>query len=263
MQLAIGLSLVASRATEIPVQSETSALLARMAVQPSLNRRSQIDALIAGLKQDSVWADLDFLHVLAAHDSQAALLNWKSPSFDATATATFAADRGYTGNGTSTFVDTNFNPATAGGQFAQNDMTFGIWCLTAALDTASAAGWFNGTNGITINPRSTSDTLSYRANQAAVTTSAGSANPNGIGQFTVVRTGASATAMFKNGSQFLAGAEASTALVSATLRYGSITAAGFSTRQIAAGFGGKALTPTKVAALYTRMAAYMTGVGAI
>lgn len=61
--------------------------------------------------------------MLAAHDAQAACLNWVSDTYTLVPVnePAFAPDQGYTGNGHSSHLETGFNPALAGAKFALND----------------------------------------------------------------------------------------------------------------------------------------------
>src|SRR5262245_5597796 len=61
-----------------PIQAETTALLAAMTVQPNAARQTLINDLIYGLKNAGLWIKIDFFYVLAAHDSQAARIGWKT-----------------------------------------------------------------------------------------------------------------------------------------------------------------------------------------
>ena len=63
-------------------QAESLTLFAAMTVAPSVTRRHAIDDLIAALKTAGAWTKLDRLYMLAAHDSQAAYLDWKTPGTD-------------------------------------------------------------------------------------------------------------------------------------------------------------------------------------
>jgi hypothetical protein len=95
--------------------AETAALLSRMTTLPTITRQRQIDTLIGSLKTAGVWAKLDALYVLAAHESATMVLNWVSANYNLTGGTppTFVADRYIQGNGTTQFYDTQFNPTTA------------------------------------------------------------------------------------------------------------------------------------------------------
>lgn len=115
--------------------SEAAALVAAMNVAPNPTRLALIDAFIGGLKAGSIWSKLDVLWVLAAHEEQAARLNWKSPgNFTLTAVngPAFAVDQGFTPNGSSSWLDTGWDRATNGLQYTQNDAHISIYQRTAA-----------------------------------------------------------------------------------------------------------------------------------
>lgn len=258
--------------TTYALQSETSTLLAAFTSEPTGARKMVIDDLVAALKTAGVWTKLDALYVLAAHDAQAARQNWKNPAAFAltlhgTANPTFTADSGYTTDGVDNYLDTNFNPATAGGVYAQNSACFGIWSATAAGSATSAAGWFDGTDGVTLNPRHTTDIAITRINQATNTNSQASSITDGAGFMVLNRSGASAQQIYWNGVSLPLApgnpAQASTALNSATLRLGSITAASFRTMGYRAAVIGQSLNSTEQDALYDALLAYLQAVGAV
>lgn len=118
------------------IGSETVSLLSSMTVAPSQARASLISDTIAALKAADLWDDLDVLYILAAHDAQAARLNWKAPgSFAATVVGspTFAADEGYTGNGTNGALNTTFTPSTNAVQMTLNAAHVSVWTLSTAV----------------------------------------------------------------------------------------------------------------------------------
>ena len=246
-----------------PLAAETTALVARFSGAPSLDRKVKIDTLIKALKVAGVWAKLDALYVLAAHDAQAAQRNWIADAYNLTPTnaPTFTADRGYAGNGSTSYLDTGFNPSTAAGKFQRNDAYFGIWSRTAGQTTASCAGYFSGTDGVSILPRSASNLMTGRINQAAADdTSPTSTVTDGSGLFGVTRTGASALRLARNGAELDTGTTASTALVNGNFRLGSIGAVGFSTIELSAGLIGSQLTVAEETAAYAALNAYYSGV---
>lgn len=114
--------------------TDAIALLDAMTVQPSAIRRSLINSTISALKTANLWADIDVMYVLAAHDAQAARLNWKAPgSFAATVigSPTFTSDQGYTGDGSTGALDTGWTPSTNGAAFTQNAAHASAWTLTS------------------------------------------------------------------------------------------------------------------------------------
>lgn len=253
--------------------AEAKTLFAAMSTPPTTARKVLINNAIAGLKADGVWAMLDYLHVHAAADSQASTLNWINP---ATITAlvgagqgspTFTTDRGFTANGTSSFVDSVFNPTTAA-LFSQNINFYGVWSLSSAQVATNVAGWL-ATNGITHQFRSGTDTCTMRMSQNAPSVS--NSNTDGTGFYVGARTSSGATRMFKNGVNMTVNSganQASTALINNSLRLGNPASAVFAAGQFAASCagGGANFTTTNrdaiMASLYSRLLTYMQAVGA-
>lgn len=94
-------------------ETEASALFARMTTPPTAARKTAVNDMIVALKAAGVWSNLEVLQVYSAADSQAALLNWVSTSYNATAVSspTFTADRGFATNGSSSYINTGFGPS--------------------------------------------------------------------------------------------------------------------------------------------------------
>lgn len=247
--------------------SAASDIIDACSVAPSDVRKLTINDLVVRLKGFSLWTPLDCLWMLAAHDAQAARLNWKNPgTFDLTLqnTPSFTADDGYLTNGSNNYLDTNFNPSTAGGNYAQNSATFGIWTSTSGQSAASAAGWFDGTDGISIVPRSTADAIGGRVNQTAQTGTAAAGTTDGAGLTMLNRSGASALQFYKNGASVALttnATQASVALNSASLRLGSITASSFAAFNFRAAVIGSSLTSTQQGSLYGILNEYMRALG--
>jgi hypothetical protein len=72
---------------------------------------------------------LQGLYFTVTNTTTTANLNICGTSFTLTSTAapTFTADGGYAGNGTSTFLNTNFNPSTNGVAVTQNSNSIGVY----------------------------------------------------------------------------------------------------------------------------------------
>lgn len=243
----------------------TTALLARMSSQPDATRAGHINTLIAALKTAGVWDKMDIFYVLAAHDAQAARLNWKAATFELTLTnaPTFTTDRGYAGDGATSYLDTTFNPATAGGVFANNDNHFAAWVQTdVASNTQSDIG--NTTSNF-ISRRSTGNTVSSRSLSSTSNTSSATVGTS-VGHLVVARAAGAGYERYKNGEAFDSVTQASSGLNSSAFFICAFNNAGaaaqFSTRRIAAMHAGSNITSGETSAAYTALAAYMTAVGA-
>jgi len=242
--------------------SSAAALIAAFSTPATSARMSAINSLIVALKSAGVWTKLDILYVLAAHDAQAGRLNWKVPASFALVevnSPTFTTDQGYAGNGTTSYLNTQFTPSTNGVNLTQNSATIGVWSRTAAAQGASTFGNATGTGSLLVAPRITGDNFNYRVNQ---TTTAATANTDGSGHYAASRSASNATQGYKNGATAgSAGSVASAALPSVALNIGRV-ASGFSDAQVAAAYAGGNLTSTEHANLHSALNAYMTAVGA-
>lgn len=121
-------------------RADSLALFARMTTQPDATRKEAYDTFYAEAETSGVLAYLDFLYIFAAHDEQAACLNLIADQYNATPvnSPTFVADGYYQGNGTSSYLDTGFNPTTAvSPKFAQNTALIGVWSGTNSVSTTA------------------------------------------------------------------------------------------------------------------------------
>ena len=250
-----------SRAQYVP---QVMAILAAMTTPADGARAALINDLVLSLINAGVWSKLDCLWMMAAHDAQAARLNWKNPgTYNLTiggGAPTFSTDPHYATDGVDDWLDTNFNPSTAGGNFTQNAASFGAWGLLNVQNASSAMGWFDGTDGITLAFRNTVDKLAGRLNNVSAISSVATV-ASGAGLSAVNRAISTQIQLYKNGAALGApiGAGATT-LNSANLRLGSITASGFCAAQFSCAFVGGNLTATEHGALYTAVNTYLTAV---
>jgi Glycosyl hydrolases family 16 len=167
-------------------QAETTALLAAMNVQPNQTRINLINTLIASLKSYttslnpsmSLWQALDFLYLEAAHDKQAARINWKNPSQAGTEVGNpvFVTDRGYTGALNTSYIDTGINLSTAGFQLT-NTLSHIGGCV---VQSTTANGNIIGTPNFFITENSNGTTVSnnFSATTYTKTINGQSGHPN-------------------------------------------------------------------------------------
>jgi hypothetical protein len=223
-------------------------------------RKGIIDDLVAALKAGSVWSKLDVFYVFAAHNAGASLVNWKNPgTFDATLTnaPTFATDRGYTGDGSTNYIDTNYAPATNGVQYTQNSCHLSVWDRTANAQSATAIIAFNSSTGH-FYVRYTDNNCYLRLQHGGGTI----ANLNSDGHLVGTRTDIDNVALYRNGSSVNTVASGTTGAIPAgTVKVLGGAGVGFNNHQVAAASAG-ANVSTVAAAFHTALAAYMTAVGA-
>lgn len=229
-----------------------------MTTPPPGRLAQAMSQLVKDLKRGLVWEKLDVLQVFAVHNSADALINWKNPGTSNASlvnSPTFVVNRGFTGDGVSAYVNTNYNPATfSGAKWAQNDAQAYTFTTLASPDTASATNSILGVDSVTqevlIRPWSAGggnwvSTINGLTNTtAAVTPTASLASR--LGGRHILRTGASATRHRVNGGQSVSGSVASTTVLSANLvlLVDTTTAGNYSTDTIGLFMAGASFSAT-------------------
>ncbi len=252
--------------------AEAATLVAAMSSAPDDTRKGLIDTCIGAIKTAGVWTKLDCLWIRAAHDSQAALLDWKRLS-DSTAvnSPTFTTDRGFTGDGSTSYINTNFTPSTDGVNYTQNSACMGAY-LNAGTDAASTSKnamgvlstgvyfyiwpWYSASAGSGVRAR-----INNAANttKGTITTAFGLTSAN--------RSGASAVELYRNGSSLGTSTEASVGappkdVFELGYNNNNTGLSGANDYRIAASFVGGSLTSTEHADLFAAIEAYLDAVGA-
>jgi hypothetical protein len=193
-----------------------------------LNRTTSVDVKhrgayrqwICNLDVQGVFAKLDAAYLFATNSSSNALLNIVSSSFTAIVNGApgFTVDAGYLGtaaNPTTDFLDTGFNPSTAGGNFAQNAGHVSVWSntnLNAAASQGSVIGYnepaFTSTTALIIRQAGNAQGNVNNAYASGV------AVADSLGHFVVNRNGGSTNQLYKNASNIQNPNTTSSALVS-------------------------------------------------
>lgn len=253
---------------------DAAAYIAAMSVAPDVTRRTLINDLIVGLKADGVWSLLDVLYLLAAHDAQAARLNLRAPGSNTATTVgtvTFTTDRGYRGNGSNGYLDTNFNLTTPGALWTRDNASMFSW-LTAAASTSStdvSPIWGSGSNSLREDRRTTATGSALEFYINSPTTPAGFGGETGsnrLGSRGAVRLPALGTNVvrgYRNGTAAGANTSSGSGAVSnenAWLLRSSGDLNGNDT--VGAAALGAGLTDAQMLALHTRIGAYLTAIGA-
>jgi hypothetical protein len=242
---------------------QTRTLIGAMTNEPRRARTLLIDTLITSLVDAGVWAKLDALYVFAAADSQAALLNWINPTGTAASAVnspTFTANRGYAGDGATSYIDTNL-PLTSGPNYTLNDASAFAWSLTESAETAAIVGTIASTPAQTrmeIIPNASGSLITRfndgTNNSASLTTS--------LGLFVICRAAVGNYQRYHNSSFLDTVTQDSTSIPTGNLATRANT---FPTRQVAVIGSGAALTGTEATALYDALYAYLhdSTVGAV
>lgn len=246
------------------VNAEAAAVAAAFTTPATNARKALIDNLIGSLKSAGVWTLLDALWLTAAADSQAARINWKTPATFTLSpgnSPSFAADRGFSGDGSASFLNTGYVPSTAGLGMSLNSAHISGWSLSAvpAAGTQRMLGNISATtNRSFMIPRNTSDIFTGILNDG---TSLTAANATSSGQFILNRSGASARQVYGNGLSIGSDAIASAGLPTTAIVLDRDTT-NFATLQIAQASIGQSLSGTQVTAFYSALLSYMQALGA-
>jgi hypothetical protein len=99
---------------------------------PTFSQIIKQNQLVIDLKAGGIWDKLDTFAVFATDgSSDFALIDWKRlTQYTAVNSPSFTTNRGFKGNGTSSYIDTNYIPSTIGNNYSVNDASFGYWCYS-------------------------------------------------------------------------------------------------------------------------------------
>lgn len=256
---------IVNQETELYVNSLTTAI--------SDTQIANIDNFVTMLKDSlsitSLSEKFDAIYILANQTAEAGLKNLIKRSHDATAvnSPTFTAWEGYTGNGSTQYLNTNYNPNTQGVRFVQNSASLGVYSRTNQVSNSIEMGLVNsgiGETQINLSIRYTGDKLYGRINTANADYSEYN-NADSRGFFALSRTGSTEFNVYKNGAGVETQASTSTAIYSGNMFILAQNNGGnpnlFSNKQIAFAFIGAGLDATEVRKVYNCIQAYMTGIG--
>jgi surface protein len=109
---------------------------------PSSSQQALQNQLVYDLKDAGVWSKLDIFYVFATDgDSDFASINWKDPnSYEIVEynSPTFTTDVGFTGNGSSAYLDPSYNQGTDGVNWSNPNGSMGVWVYTAGSANATS-----------------------------------------------------------------------------------------------------------------------------
>ena len=236
--------------------------------------------LICGLVTDGVitgtlgstascGAPLDALYILGTNTTTTAALNLCGTSYSLTTNGTcqFTVDTGYTGDASTCYFDTGFNPSTAGGNYAQNSAMLGAYVLSSrSVQEAWAAIGATGTADSKYSYIIPLPTDTHVAELNAFTFPAYTST-NAQGSWLASRTSSSAISIYLDGQ-----AVSTPATTSVGVPTSDIVLLGFndtdvghpidfSGDQIAAAWFGSGVTGTVAQKIQNRVNLYMTSLG--
>jgi hypothetical protein len=112
---------------------------------PSASQQLLQNQLVVDLKDGGIWSKLDTFSVFATDgDSDFALIDWiRLTQYTAVNSPTFTTNEGFSGNGTSSYIETNFIPSINGVNYTLNNASRMAWVTgtgTTAIDGHGSAG---------------------------------------------------------------------------------------------------------------------------
>ncbi len=131
---------------------------------------SSVNQFINQCKQDGNWQLLDRFWLFAQCNQANSLVSIKNPTTTAITEVnapTWAQFQGYTGDGLTQYLDTNFNSSTSGTVFTSQAASIGIYTRTNAQSAGFDMGNADATTVSNIQSRFTDDMAYFRMNATA------------------------------------------------------------------------------------------------
>ena len=254
--------------------AQAKALFARMTVPPSSARKKLINQTIGDFLDAGVYQKSDAIYMMAAHDAQAARLNWIDSVYNLSevGSPSYTVDSGYQGNGSSSYLDTGASPSTlnssGSAKFKQNSSHISCYVKNYASSVSTLIGCRNGTTSfVDITPTSSGLDCAFRPNSGPSGSVFSTPAPIGVNALMLANRDTSAsTQAYRNGVSV-----GSTVLSSVSppnfsmfvLAQNSGSAGSFTNAVAMAASFGESLTLAQVQDLSSIQQSYLSAVGAI
>jgi len=226
-------------------------------------RKTIINTLIAGLRADGNLTKLDRLWLLANTTTGNAVIDVIGLNAATLVNApAFVADQGYTGDGATSYINSNFIASSNGVNYIQDSFSMGVYSRTDRNATDTDIGMYSASlNYSLIQARTGGKFTIYPQITALLEV----VTADSLGMFSFARTASNAFESFKNGTSAGSGSNPSDATLPTektfilALNNDNESPANFSQRQTSIAFlGGGTIDQ---AAMYTRIQTYMTSLG--
>jgi hypothetical protein len=219
---------------------------------PSSGQQALQNQLVVDLKDGGIWSKLDTFAVFATDgDSDFALIDWiRLSDYTAVNSPTFTSNRGFQGNGTSSYIDMNYNPSTQAVNLSLNNNSIGVFQDINNAPVGAMISAFGVTYLEIVNDNANSRIISSNMNQLGDLPSVGATSQNGL--FTASRSASTTYSIYKNATLILSPLRNSVAIPNVNMRFlarsnNTIYGQG----RIGMGFAGASLTATEVTDLQT------------
>jgi len=225
------------------------------------NEKTYINTFITALGTDFAEFDRLWIHGLAnSIAARTSLANPTSTMITAVNSPTFTASQGYNGNGTSSYLNTNYNPTTNGVKYTLDSASLYIYSRTDLNASKLDIGHANATSYSTLDIR---DGGSFYRSINQIGLVSGIAVANSLGLFSGVRVGTFDVRSYKNGVSLLNSSTGSSTLINNNMYILALnnngTAAFYSPRQLSVSAIGSGVINQST--FYTAVQALGTSIG--
>ena len=259
-----GIVIIKYKFQDVPYLTESQAYFTQVnANGGSLteSEKTYINTFIGALGTD--FAEFDRLWIHGLSNSVAArtsLANPTSTMITAVNSPTFTASQGYTGNGTSSYLNTNYNPTTNGVKYTLNSASLYVYSRTDLNGTKLDIGHANATSYSTLDIR---DGGSFYRSINQVGLASAVVVANSLGLFSGVRLASQNVRSFKNGVLLINNSTDSSTLINNNMYVSALnnngTAAFYSQRQLSvSGIGSGVINQST---FYTALQELGTSIG--
>lgn len=170
---------------------------------PSSGQQNIQNDFMIGLKSSGAFSRSDILYNYATDgDQNYSCINWKSPGNNTTtrtSSPVFTTNQGFNNApGGSSSLNTNYNAATQGVNYTQNDASQFMWIYSTGTTANIADAAICGIAGNNGNNVFSFNASSHRVNQGTATNSAAAIDFTGTGLMSINRTSSTVLTGFKN-----------------------------------------------------------------
>jgi len=247
--------------TDPYVDPDASAFFSRVTAAGgtlTTTEQNAVNTLVLDMKAAGIWSAMRAVYPMVGASAAACAQNLKSSSFTGTFSSgwTFAST-GVTGNGTSAYMNTFFNPANES-SVASNDFSMGVYLRTQVGGTDSQMGNFGASGDVLMIANYNSTNVLYRLFTTLDDYGANSGNVSkGLTSLSTLTT--STQKVYKQGTLIYTGTKTTTIKGSKDIYVGAINGIGlYSAAQFAFSYIGNGLTDTNVSNFYTAVQAFQT-----
>ncbi|MDR3495350.1 MAG: hypothetical protein P4L82_12185 [Ancalomicrobiaceae bacterium] len=261
----IGARKVATLSKGVRYDPAAVAFFARLTTPPTTPLKALYNNVFVSLRASGLLTRLDCLKLRAADNAQAARQNLIQNAYNDLAmnSPSFTVNRGYTGDGSTSYLDTRFDPLTAPSpNYSRNSASISVYVTTGSISGTMYDAGSSGNSRIDVN--GVGNNINSRINDTS-----NPADPNGgvtSGLFTVSRTDSTTRTVYLNGVSVGSSTAASIAVANANFFSLAQNNAGsgslFSTRRNAAEAIGGGLSAADVANLYNAIYPFLAAIGA-